>query len=117
MLLLERTSCGRWLRLVSASGPLTRDAAVGRVVDRVKELESQGWTFEAADASFELLLREEVEGSRPSFFTIESWRTIVEQLPSGEVLSQATVKIRVGHSCIASFCSSQRSSEDISRDC
>ena len=70
--------------------------AVGRVVDRVKELESQGWTFEAADASFELLLREEIEGSRPSFFTIESWRTIVEQLPSGEVLSQATVKIRVG---------------------
>ena len=70
--------------------------AVGRVVDRVKELESQGWTFEAADASFELLLREEVEGSRPSFFTIESWRTIVEQLPNGEVLSQATVKIRVG---------------------
>ena len=70
--------------------------AVGRVVDRVKELESQGWTFEAADASFELLLREEVEGARPSFFTIESWRTIVEQLPSGDVLSQATIKIRVG---------------------
>ena len=76
--------------------------AVGRVVDRVKELESQGWTFEAADASFELLLREEVEGSRPSFFTIESWRTIVEQLPSGEVLSQATVKIRVGEEEILS---------------
>lgn len=71
-------------------------AAVGRVVERVKALEAEGWTFEAADASFELLLREEVEGARPSFFTIESWRTIVEQLPSGEVLSQATVKIRAG---------------------
>jgi len=70
--------------------------AVGRVVDRVKELEAQGWTFEAADASFELLLREEIEGARPSFFTIESWRTIVERLPNGEVLSQATVKIRAG---------------------
>lgn len=70
--------------------------AVGRVVDRVKELEAQGWTFEAADASFELLLREEIEGARPSFFTIESWRTIVEQLSNGEVLSQATVKIRAG---------------------
>ena len=35
---------------------------VGRVVERVKERELQGYTYEAADASFELLLREEVEG-------------------------------------------------------
>jgi 2-isopropylmalate synthase len=69
-------------------------AVVGRVVEKVKKLESEGWTFEAADASFELLLREEVEGSRPSFFSIESWRAVVELLPNGEVLSQATVKIR-----------------------
>ena len=39
---------------------------VGRVTDRVKELEARGYTFEAADASFELLLREEVEGARPT---------------------------------------------------
>ena len=39
---------------------------VGRVTERVKELESRGYTFEAADASFELLLREEVEGVRPT---------------------------------------------------
>ena len=71
-------------------------AVVGRVVEKVKKLESEGWTFEAADASFELLLREEVEGSRPSFFSIESWRAVVELLPNGEVLSQATVKIRAG---------------------
>ena len=37
-------------------------AVVGRVVDRVKELEARGYTFEAADASFELLLRGEVDG-------------------------------------------------------
>ena len=35
-------------------------AALGRVVDRVKELEARGYTFEAADASFELLLRGEL---------------------------------------------------------
>ena len=35
-------------------------AALGRVVDRVKELEAKGYTFEAADASFELLLRDEL---------------------------------------------------------
>ncbi|TAK70667.1 MAG: citramalate synthase [Actinomycetota bacterium] len=65
---------------------------LGRVVDRVKELEARGWTFEAADASFELLLREESAG-RHRLFTVESWRTIVEQRPDGEVVSEATVKV------------------------
>ncbi|MEO6712880.1 MAG: citramalate synthase [Mycobacteriales bacterium] len=64
-----------------------------RVIERVKELESIGYTFEAADGSFELLLREEMgEGSR--FFELESWRTIVERRPNGDVVSEATVKLR-----------------------
>jgi 2-isopropylmalate synthase len=70
--------------------------AVGRVVDRVKELESQGWTFEAADASFELLLRAETEQGRARPFHVESWRTIVEQRADGLVVSEATVKLRAG---------------------
>jgi len=68
---------------------------IGRVVDRVKELEAGGYTFEAADASFELLLRDEVTGRRERFFTVESWRTIVEQRADGSVVSEATVKIHV----------------------
>ena len=40
--------------------------ALGRVVERVKDLESRGWTFEAADASFELLLREELPRLSPA---------------------------------------------------
>ncbi|MEI6230198.1 MAG: citramalate synthase [Actinomycetes bacterium] len=71
-------------------------AALGRVVDRVKDLEASGWTFEAADASFELLMRDEINGERRRHFTVESWRTIVEQLPSGEVVSEATVKVHAG---------------------
>ena len=43
--------------------------ALGRVVERVKDLESRGYTFEAADASFELLLRDEVAGQRRRHFT------------------------------------------------
>ncbi len=39
-----------------------------------------GYTFEAADASFELLLVEMVEGTRPSYFDVESWRVITETL-------------------------------------
>lgn len=67
-----------------------------RVVERVKDLEAQGWTFEAADASFELLLLEEGTVSTPRHFTVESWRTIVEQSPDGRVVSEATVKLHAG---------------------
>ena len=63
------------------------------VVARVKDLESRGYTFEAADASFELLLREELAGSRTSYFAVESWRVIVEQRPDGAQVSEATVKV------------------------
>jgi 2-isopropylmalate synthase len=70
--------------------------AVGRVVERVKDLESQGWTFEAADASFELLLREETGAEVHAPFVVESWRTIVEQRADGAVVSEATVKLRAG---------------------
>ena len=69
---------------------------VTRVTKRVKELEQKGHTFEAADASFELLLVEEVEGVRPSYFDVESWRVITETRPGDEALSEATVKLRAG---------------------
>jgi 2-isopropylmalate synthase len=71
---------------------------VTRITDRVKVLENRGYTFEAADASFELLLAEEVEGARPSYFEIESWRVITETLshagPGEEAVSEATVKLK-----------------------
>ncbi len=67
---------------------------VQRVTDRVKKLEQKGFTFEAADASFELLLVEEVEGVRPSYFDVESWRVITETRPSAEAVSEATVKLK-----------------------
>ncbi|MDI6910320.1 citramalate synthase [Nocardioides sp.] len=69
---------------------------VTRITDRVKVLESRGFTFEAADASFELLLAEEVEGVRPSYFDVESWRVITETMPSAEAVSEATVKLKAG---------------------
>ncbi|MGH7883714.1 MAG: citramalate synthase, partial [Candidatus Dormibacteraceae bacterium] len=65
-----------------------------RVVDRVKELEAKGYTFEAADASLELLLRAEIAGSREEYFEVESWRVIIEQKAGQPTLSEATVKLR-----------------------
>ncbi len=69
---------------------------VTRVTARVKRLESRGYTFEAADASFELLLAEEVRGARPSYFDVESWRVITDSEPGAEAVSEATVKLRAG---------------------
>ncbi|MFP8961152.1 citramalate synthase [Streptomyces nanhaiensis] len=71
---------------------------VGRIVERVKERELRGYSYEAADASFELLLREELlrdgeEGSPRNFFTTESWRAIVENRPDGSHANEATVKL------------------------
>lgn len=76
---------------------------VARLVERVKELESGGYTFEAADASFELLLREELAGKKPSFFTIESWKTSVDQGADGSVTSRAEVSIKAKGELISSF--------------
>jgi 2-isopropylmalate synthase len=67
--------------------------AVARITDRVKQLESAGHSFEAADASFELLLRTELDGQPSNFFTVESWRVIVEETVDGRHVSEATVKV------------------------
>lgn len=71
---------------------------LGRVTQRVKDAEAQGYTYDAADASFELLLLEEVHGQRPGYFRVESWRTIVERAGSrGTVATaEATVKLHAG---------------------
>ena len=69
-------------------------ATVLRVLDSVKDLESVGYAFEAAEASFELLLREQM-GQRPRYFDLESWRVIVEAR-AGQVVSEATVKLHAG---------------------
>lgn len=74
---------------------------LARVTDRVKTMELAGYTFEAADASFELLLAEELEGKRPSFFDVESWRVMAESNARGAAMSEATVKLTAGGTRLA----------------
>ena len=64
------------------------------VVERVKELEHAGFQFEAADGSFELLMRREAGDYEP-LFRLESWRVIVEKHADGHVDTEATIKIWV----------------------
>jgi 2-isopropylmalate synthase len=66
-----------------------------RVVNRVKELEAGGYSFESAEASFELLLREELagddSGATGGSFQVESWRVITSQRGGREPVCEATV--------------------------
>lgn len=78
-----------------AAGIEIDSAKAAKVVERVKELESNGYHFEAADASFDLLIRKETGAYEP-LFKLESWRTIVEKLEDGKVKTEATIKIWVG---------------------
>jgi 2-isopropylmalate synthase len=70
------------------------DDAARRVVERVKQLEHRGYHYEAADGSFELLLRKETGDYEP-LFRLESWRAIVEKRADGRVETEATIKIWV----------------------
>jgi 2-isopropylmalate synthase len=68
------------------------DEEAVRILGRVKELEHVGYAFEAADASFELLMRDET-GVRSREFRLESFRSIVERREDGTVVAEATVKV------------------------
>jgi 2-isopropylmalate synthase len=70
---------------------LDEDAAA-RTVERVKQLEHRGFQYEAADGSFELLMRRE-SGAYEPLFRLESWRVIVEKAADGHVETEATIKI------------------------
>jgi 2-isopropylmalate synthase len=67
------------------------DAFAQRVVERVKQLEHEGFQFEAADGSFELLMRKEAGAYEP-LFRLESWRVLVEKRTDGKVITEATIK-------------------------
>jgi 2-isopropylmalate synthase len=79
----------------AAGGFALDDAAAAAVLERVKALEHGGYQFEAADGSFELLLRR-AAGEYEPLFRLESWRVIVEQRADGRVETEATIKIWVG---------------------
>lgn len=69
--------------------------AAARLTRLVKEREAAGWSYEAADASFALLVRDAL-GQAAAAFTLESYRVLVEHRADGAVVSEATVRVRVG---------------------
>jgi 2-isopropylmalate synthase len=70
--------------------------AVAAVLERLKELESQGYQFEGAEASFELLVRREL-GTAPRYFELHSFRDVTERRRGEEeASSEAIVEVSVG---------------------
>jgi 2-isopropylmalate synthase len=66
-----------------------------RILDRLKELEDQGFLFEGAEASFELLMERALGQYRP-WFELEAYRVIVEEhTADGAPVAEATVRVRV----------------------
>lgn len=70
-------------------------ATLRRVLEKVQDLENEGYQFEAADASFELLLRKEI-GRYHEFFHLDHYRTVVLKSAGQQPVAEATVKLRVG---------------------
>ena len=71
------------------------EATLRRVSAQVKEMEARGFTYEAAEASFELLVRRSLPDYRPPFEMLDQL-VLVEKRRGVEMLAEATVKMRVG---------------------
>ena len=85
----------RNIRLRARELGLTPGETETAVLHRIKELEHQGFQFEAAEGSFEMLLRRSAPEYRAPF-VLEEFTVLVEKRGAGGSRAQATVKLRVG---------------------
>ena len=95
LLVSELSGKGTVQAMASEAGIELADADAVALTERIKALEHLGYHFEAAEGSFELLLRRET-GEHEPLFQLESWRAIVEKRADGRVETEATIKIWVG---------------------
>jgi 2-isopropylmalate synthase len=70
-------------------------AVLSAILDELKRLEFEGYHFEAADASLELLMRR-ATGWQQEFFNVESMRVITDESTNGTFTTEATVKVWIG---------------------
>jgi 2-isopropylmalate synthase len=90
----ELSGKGTVLGRAERSGIPLDDEQAARAVRTLKEREHRGYHYEAADASFELLLRKE-SGRYEPLFRLESFRVLVEKREDGKVITEATIKVWV----------------------
>lgn len=73
----------------------SQDPLVGSIVKELKELENQGFQYEGAEASFELLMRRAMGSSR-KYFDLHGFRVISQKTPDGQLQEEATIRLAVG---------------------
>ena len=66
-----------------------------RILMRVQELENEGYQFETADGSFDLLVKK-IMGTYEPFFDLIKYHINVEKRATGDLVTEATVKLKVG---------------------
>ncbi len=75
----------------------SKDPMVRKILDDLKRLENEGFQFEGAEGSFELLIKKAL-GQHKKFFELMGFRVIVEKREEGSPpLSEATIMVRVGN--------------------
>ncbi len=97
ILISELAGKGSVVSRAAKAGIELDDAGARNAIERIKVREHAGYQYEAADASFELLLRREA-GSYEPLFRLESFRVIVEKNADGRVETEATIKLFVNGS-------------------
>ncbi|KKL05237.1 hypothetical protein LCGC14_2608050, partial [marine sediment metagenome] len=95
LLVSELSGKGTVLARAEAAGLNLSPESTRQAVERLKELEHLGYQFEAADASFDLLLRKE-SGDYEPLFRLETFRVITEKREDGKVQTEATIKVWSG---------------------
>jgi 2-isopropylmalate synthase len=74
---------------------LTKDTQQAKdILKTIKQLEHDGYEFEAAEGSFELVIKKALKKHK-TFFNLEGFRTIVEKNENGKMITEATIKVSV----------------------
>jgi 2-isopropylmalate synthase len=94
MVVSELSGKGTVLSRADRAGIPLDDEQAAKALRTLKEREHRGYHYEAADASFELLLRKETEEYEP-LFRLEGFRVLVEKREDGKVVTEATIKVWV----------------------
>jgi 2-isopropylmalate synthase len=82
------------LQKAKEMGVTMEDAHAKAIVAKVKELEAEGYHFEGAEASFELL-SDDLMGRTKEYFTVHGFRVHIWENDQGEIISEATIKVSV----------------------
>ena len=73
---------------------ITDKTLARKILNRVQEMENEGYQFETAEASFDLLIKKEI-GAYQKTFDLLKYHIDVERNPAGEMVTEATVKLQV----------------------